>query len=151
MHTKKPLFETEIRKPQYLHSLSRSLIVLLPGAFLIYVSRANFIIFSTLIFIFIFLTIFIILRGLKTFHLYEDLLEVRRPYLKSEIFVVNNIEKIVFTFTDNRRPTPLIRIISSNSENEFALFYKGKILVAFIQSLKKLGIKIENQLNNYYR
>ena len=154
MQNNKFLYRTKLGINQYTYSALRSLIVLVPSVLLLAVIRNFEILFYCVLLLSFFLTMFLFFRTLKTFHLYSEKLIVRRFFLKSEVFAVQKIQKILFyDIGSEKNKSSVMRIVSIDSENEFALIYFGEDLKAFIKSLKQLGIETENNLRSidYYR
>ena len=82
---------------------------------------------------------------LKTFHLYEDCLIVRRPMFflnPNTKYEISKIDRVAFRQIRTRIGGGNYLIIFSNKiENDFMLIYSGKTLKDFITKLKEVGIR----------
>jgi hypothetical protein len=147
-------FETKLGNKQFVDAFFRSLIIIVPAIFLCLKTYSVKALFFTLMLVFTSITIFAVLRSLKTFQIGDKFLIVKRPYLRSEFFRIQQIEKIIFySYRFGKGKSYSIKIISKNGENEFSLTYFGEELKAFISGLKKAGIEVENyvETNSYNR
>src|SRR5690606_27914260 len=114
---------------QYILAVLRSLLVVLPSSFLLIKTSSKSPLFYLILIFAISLTIFMFLRTLKIFRLYSDSLAIERPLLRSEVFPINLIKKIIFYESGSyKTKSYIMKIISTNSENEFSLIYFGKDL-----------------------
>ncbi len=81
---------------------------------------------------------------LKTFHLYDDCLIVRRPMFflnPNTTFDINKIDSITFRqVTGSIGAGNYLIVFSNKTEKDFMLIYSGKTLKEFIAKLKEVGI-----------
>lgn len=147
------IFETKLKFTQYFLSIL-GIFHIIPTAIICFYGRNK----DNGIFLFLLVSIFIglvqFMYTLKSFHLYNDKLIMKRTFLffdKKQIFEKNEIEKIIF----DKRSSIIggghyACIHTKNTQKCFMLIYNSKVLNDFILKLKEVGIKIENQSIIYY-
>ncbi|MFT3796486.1 hypothetical protein [Flavobacterium sp.] len=137
--------KTELKSNQFITAILRSCIILVPGIFLFAQTYSNKLIAYVIFSVCFSMSIFLILRTLKTFEIGSEYFIVKRPFLKSEIFKTDLIQKIVFyEFEMARGMHYVLKIVSDKGENEFALTYFGEDLKKIISALKRSNIEFEN-------
>ena len=140
------IFETKLKFPQYFLSALGCFYVI-PISFFTFYRRdigLNIIGIITLI-----LGIVQFSYTLKSFHLYDDCLIVRRPlfFLNQNIkFEISKIDRLAFRQVRTRIGGRNYLIVFSNKiEKDFMLIYSGKTLKDFITKLKEVGINTNQE------
>lgn len=142
------IFETKLKFTQYFLSILGTFHII-PTAIICFYGRNknNGVYFFLLISILIGLLQF--MYTLKSFHLYNDKLIMKRPFLffhKKQIFKNSEIEKIILeTSSSNIGGGHYICINTKNAQKRFMLIYNKEVLNDFILKLKEVGITIDNQ------
>ncbi|UFH46647.1 hypothetical protein LNP27_01050 [Flavobacterium galactosidilyticum] len=141
--------KTELKSSQFITAFFRSFIILMPGIFLFTKTYNNKTVAYVILATFILLSIFLILRTLKTFEIGSEYFVVNRPFLKPEIFKTAKTRKIIFyEFQMARGKHFVLKIITNDTENEFALTYFGEDLRKIISALKRAGVEVENLITS---
>lgn len=88
-----------------------------------------------------------LIRKLKTFHLTESELTIKRPLFPFKIvernFAVGKIEKIKFNNIKGRFGGPHLNVLSKESNGDFRIQTSKKVIDRFEIELNKLGIETE--------
>ena len=144
------IFETKLKFTQYFLSILGTFHII-PTAIICFYGRNK----DNGIFLYLLVSIFIglvqFMYTLKSFHLYNDKLIMKRPFLffeKQQIFEKNEIEKITFEKSSSNIGGGLYACVNTkNTQKRFILIYNRKVLKDFILKLKEVGIKVENQIS----
>ncbi len=88
-----------------------------------------------------------LIRKLKTFHLTESELIIRRPFFPFKIaevnFAINKIEKIKFNKISGRFGGPHLIVISNDRDGSFRIESEKVHIDIFETELNKLGVETE--------
>ena len=140
------IFETKLKFLQYFLSALGCFYAIPILFFTLHADDLGLYVFGSL---FLILAVIQFSYTLKTFHLYDDCLIIRRPMFflnPNTKFNINEIERVTFRQVRTRINGGNYLIVFTNkTQKDFMLTYSGEILKEFIVKLKETGIRTSQE------